>query len=36
MCAECGIDKWEICMNKMTCNYYDKAGNNIWVDGILQ
>lgn len=29
MCAETGIEKWEICMEKMTCTYFDKAGNEV-------
>ena len=36
MCAETGIEKWEISMNKMTCAYYDKAGNEILVEEIPQ
>lgn len=36
MCAEAGIEKWEICMDKMTCTYYDKAGNEILVEEIPQ
>ena len=36
MCAETGIEKWEICMDKMTCTYYDKAGNEILVEQIPQ
>ena len=36
MCATVGIEKWEICMGKMTCTYYDKAGNGILVEGIPQ
>lgn len=36
MCAETGIGKWEICMDKMTCTYYDKAGNEIVVEKIPQ
>ncbi len=36
MCAETGIEKWEICMNKMTCTYFDKAGNEILVEQIPQ
>lgn len=27
MCAETGIEKWEICLDKMTCTYFDKTGN---------
>lgn len=36
MCAETGIEKWEICMDKMTCTYFDKAGNEILVEKIPQ
>jgi uncharacterized protein YbcV (DUF1398 family) len=36
MCAETGIEKWEICMDKMTCTYYDKAGNVVLVEAIPQ
>jgi uncharacterized protein YbcV (DUF1398 family) len=36
MCAETGIEKWEICMDQMTCVYYDKAGNEILTEQIPQ
>lgn len=36
MCAETGIEKWEIRIDKMTCTYYDKAGNKILVEKIPQ
>jgi len=36
MCAETGIEKWEICMEKMTCTYFDKVGNEILVEQIPQ
>ena len=36
MCATFGIEKWEICMDKMTCAYFDKAGNEILVEQIPQ
>jgi uncharacterized protein YbcV (DUF1398 family) len=36
MCAETGIEKWEICMDRMTCTYYDKAGNEILIEQIPQ
>jgi len=36
MCATFGIEKWAICMDKMTCTYYDKAGNEILVEVIPQ
>lgn len=29
MCAKTGIEKWEICINEMTCTYFDKAANKI-------
>lgn len=31
-CAKSGIEKWAVCMNKMTCTYYDKAGNKLLVE----
>jgi uncharacterized protein YbcV (DUF1398 family) len=34
MCATLGIEKWAICIKKMTCTYYDKAGNEILVEQI--
>lgn len=34
ICAGFGIEKWAICMDKMTCTYYDKAGNEILVEEI--
>lgn len=36
MCAETGIEKWEICIDNMTCTYFDKAGNEIWLERIPQ
>ncbi|MBP6311196.1 MAG: DUF1398 domain-containing protein [Flavobacteriales bacterium] len=36
MCAETGIEKWEICMEKMTCTYFDRSGNEILVEQIPQ
>ncbi|HLK28045.1 MAG TPA: DUF1398 family protein [Puia sp.] len=36
MCATFGIEKWAICMDKMTCTYYDKAGNEILIEQIPQ
>ena len=36
MCATFGIEKWAICMDKMTCTYYDKAENEILVEQIPQ
>ena len=34
MCAGTGIEKWEVCMDKMTCTYFDQAGNEILVEKI--
>jgi uncharacterized protein YbcV (DUF1398 family) len=36
MCATFGIEKWAISMDKMTCTYYDKSGNEILVEEIPQ
>ena len=36
MCATFGIEKWAICMDRMSCTYYDKAGNIILVEEIPQ
>ncbi|MCB9189963.1 MAG: DUF1398 domain-containing protein [Flavobacteriales bacterium] len=36
MCASTGIEKWEICMDKMTCSYFDKEGNEVLVEHIPQ
>ncbi len=35
-CAETGIEKWIVSLNKMTCIYYDKVGNEILVEAIPQ
>jgi len=36
MCATFGIEKWAICMDKMTCTYYDKVDNEILAEQIPQ
>ena len=36
MCATFGIEKWAICMDEMSCTYYDKVGNEILVEQIPQ
>ncbi len=36
MCAATGIEKWEICMDKMTCTYFDKTGKEILAEQIPQ
>lgn len=33
-CAENGIEKWVVCLEKMTCIYYDKAGNEVLAEEI--
>ncbi len=34
MCAETGVEKWEVRMDKMTCTYFDKAGREVLVEKI--
>jgi len=36
MCATFGVKNWAISMDKMTCTYYDKAGNKILIEQIPQ
>ncbi|MBA3706532.1 MAG: DUF1398 domain-containing protein [Bacteroidetes bacterium] len=33
-CAKSGIEKCAVSMDKMTCTYYDKAGNEILVENV--
>lgn len=33
-CAKSGVEKWRVLMDTMTCSYYDKSGNKIWVEVI--
>lgn len=33
-CAKSGIEKWMVSMDKMTCAYYDRAGNEVLVEQI--
>ena len=33
-CAETGIENWFVNLDKMTCTYYDKTGNEILVEHI--
>lgn len=35
-CARSGIQKWQVCLDKMTCTYYDKTGGEILVEVIPQ
>jgi uncharacterized protein YbcV (DUF1398 family) len=36
MCATFGIEKWEVSMDKMTCRYFDIAGNEVLTEQIPQ
>ena len=36
LCATFGIVKWIICMDKMTCTYYDNVGSVILMEEIPQ
>lgn len=33
-CAEYGVEKWAVCLEKMTCTYYDKAGNELLQEAV--
>lgn len=33
-CAEAGIEKWKVDLNRMTCTYYDQSDNEILVEEI--
>lgn len=33
-CARSGIEKWVVCLEKMTCTYFDLAGNEILTEEI--
>jgi uncharacterized protein YbcV (DUF1398 family) len=33
-CAKSGVEKWVVVMDKMTCSYYDKSGNEMLVETI--
>ena len=35
-CAKSGIERWSVCLDKMTCTYYDSAKNNILEEQIPQ
>ena len=34
MCGKMGIERWKVSLEKMTCIYYDKAGNEILTEKI--
>jgi len=34
MCASVGVDKWIVDLEKMTCTYFDKIGNEVLVEQI--
>lgn len=33
-CAKSGVERWIVVMDKMTCSYYDKEGNEMLVETI--
>lgn len=33
-CARLGVEKWTVCMDKMTCTYFDKTGNKLLLEVI--
>ncbi len=33
-CAETGVEKWIVDLNKMTCTYFDKSGNEVLVEKV--
>ena len=35
-CAKSGVEKWAVSMEKMTCTYFDKIGNELLVEVIPQ
>ena len=35
-CATNGVEKWIVDLDKMTCTYYDKAGNELLVEQVPQ
>jgi uncharacterized protein YbcV (DUF1398 family) len=35
-CAKSGVEKWTVRMDKLTCTYYDKAGNELLEEAIPQ
>ncbi len=35
-CAKSGVFKWQVNMSKMTCTYFDEAGNEMLVEQIPQ
>lgn len=34
MCADTGVEKWIVSIDKMTCTYFDKAGNMLLEENI--
>lgn len=35
-CVETGVEKWFVCLDKMTSTYYDKAGIEILIENVPQ
>lgn len=36
LCATCGVEKWTVSIDAMTCTYFDKAGKQILVEHVPQ
>ena len=34
ICATCGIEKWIVCLDKMTCTYYNQSGSEVLTEQI--
>ena len=34
-CAGSGVEKWMVCMTKITCTYYNKAGDQMLEEAII-
>ncbi len=34
MCADTGVEKWIVSIEKMSCTYYDKSGNTLLLETI--
>lgn len=36
LCAVCGVEKWTVSIDNMTCTYFDKHGNQLLIENIPQ
>jgi len=34
LCADTGVENWEVCLDTMTCTYYDSDGNKVLTENI--